>query len=157
MPTVHSQLSKEFTRGASFLDEANHLRTAETDKPTKTPSQPSSMLLVSPPPKSFASRSDSSSVSSDDDDDDSFRMKDLKEALTVTPSPNAKQLNTSLLSDDDDSVTLQETKEETFKIVKSDHKRAEEAGFHKPEPLLVENPNRFVLFPIQDNDVSEKK
>jgi ribonucleoside-diphosphate reductase subunit M2 len=26
-------------------------------------------------------------------------------------------------------------------------------GHHVPEPLLTENPNRFVLFPIQDNEV----
>mmetsp|Transcript_24063 Transcript_24063/g.56141 ORF Transcript_24063/g.56141 Transcript_24063/m.56141 type:complete len:122 (-) Transcript_24063:295-660(-) len=39
-------------------------------------------------------------------------------------------------------------------ILKSDHKRQEEQGFHDPEPLLTENPRRFVLFPIQDNEVS---
>ena len=27
-------------------------------------------------------------------------------------------------------------------------------GKLKPEPLLTENPGRFVLFPIQDNEVS---
>ena len=37
--------------------------------------------------------------------------------------------------------------------LKTDHKRAEEAGFPLEEPLLKENPRRFVLFPIQDNDV----
>jgi len=39
------------------------------------------------------------------------------------------------------------------RIGKSDHKIAEESGKHQPEPLLMENPNRFVLFPIQDNEV----
>mgnify|MGYP005853532919 CR=1 FL=1 len=42
------------------------------------------------------------------------------------------------------------------KIVKTEHKLFEESfGFE--EPLLKENPHRFVLFPIQDNDVSDKR
>lgn len=32
-------------------------------------------------------------------------------------------------------------------------RRKETDGSLKPEPLLVENPGRFVLFPIQDNEV----
>ena len=40
------------------------------------------------------------------------------------------------------------------KIVMSEHKRAEMEGRFKEEPLLKDNPARFVLFPIQDNDVS---
>ncbi|CAM9310308.1 unnamed protein product [Choristocarpus tenellus] len=32
-------------------------------------------------------------------------------------------------------------------------RRKEMSGALKPEPLLVENPGRFVLFPIQDNEV----
>ena len=39
-------------------------------------------------------------------------------------------------------------------VAKTAHKHAEENGEHRPEPLLKENPLRFVLFPIQDNDVS---
>jgi hypothetical protein len=38
-------------------------------------------------------------------------------------------------------------------VRKTEHKLAEEAGLHLTEPLLVENPHRFVLFPIQDNEV----
>jgi hypothetical protein len=37
----------------------------------------------------------------------------------------------------------------------SEHKLAELAGRHAEEPLLKENPHRYVLFPIQDADVSE--
>ena len=37
----------------------------------------------------------------------------------------------------------------------SDHKLAELAGRHAEEPLLKENPHRYVLFPIQDDDVSQ--
>ena len=39
-------------------------------------------------------------------------------------------------------------------IVVSEHKRAELNGLHDDEPLLKDNPNRFVLFPIQHPDVS---
>jgi len=35
----------------------------------------------------------------------------------------------------------------------SEHKRAEINGQHADEPLLMDNPNRFVLFPIQDNEI----
>mmetsp|Transcript_2105 Transcript_2105/g.3986 ORF Transcript_2105/g.3986 Transcript_2105/m.3986 type:complete len:410 (+) Transcript_2105:109-1338(+) len=35
----------------------------------------------------------------------------------------------------------------------SDHKLAELAGRHAEEPLLKENPHRYVLFPIQDADI----
>jgi len=36
----------------------------------------------------------------------------------------------------------------------SEHKLAEIRGDHAEEPLLKDNPNRFVLFPIEDNEVS---
>ena len=36
----------------------------------------------------------------------------------------------------------------------SEHKKAENAGRFLEEPLLKENPHRFVLFPIEDNEVS---
>ena len=39
------------------------------------------------------------------------------------------------------------------KIVKTTHKLREENGEFMTEPLLKENPHRFVLFPIQDNEV----
>jgi hypothetical protein len=38
-------------------------------------------------------------------------------------------------------------------VHKSDHKLAEERGEFADEPLLKESKHRFVLFPIQDNDV----
>lgn len=40
------------------------------------------------------------------------------------------------------------------KIVMSDHRRAESEGRHAEEPLLKENPGRFVLFPIKEPEVS---
>ena len=39
-------------------------------------------------------------------------------------------------------------------VTASEHKREELAGRHVEEPLLKENPHRYVLFPIQDADVS---
>uniref|UniRef100_A0A7R9WWY4 Uncharacterized protein n=1 Tax=Craspedostauros australis TaxID=1486917 RepID=A0A7R9WWY4_9STRA len=36
---------------------------------------------------------------------------------------------------------------------KSEHKIMEEQGLLKGEPLLTTNPHRFVIFPIQDNDL----
>ena len=38
-------------------------------------------------------------------------------------------------------------------VVISEHKQAELDGRHLEEPLLKENPTRFVLFPIQDADI----
>lgn len=38
-------------------------------------------------------------------------------------------------------------------LQKTDHKLREERGELAPEPLLMENPHRFVIFPIQDNEV----
>lgn len=37
----------------------------------------------------------------------------------------------------------------------SEMRRKEMDGSLKPEPLLIENPGRFVLFPIQDNEVRD--
>jgi hypothetical protein len=39
----------------------------------------------------------------------------------------------------------------------SEHKRQELAGEHLPEPLLQENPGRFVLFPIQNKPVRNQE
>ena len=36
----------------------------------------------------------------------------------------------------------------------SEHKKAEMEGRHDEEPLLKENPGRFVLFPIKEPEVS---
>ena len=63
-------------------------------------------------------------------------------------------------SDDDDScsdgspVAVSPSNAVLQVIKKTDHKLLEESGALVPEPLLVENPHRFVIFPIQDNDVS---
>jgi hypothetical protein len=71
--------------------------------------------------------------------------------LVASVSPDTSlddDQSSASLSDDDLSST------DGKEIIMSDHKKLELAGKHKPEPLLTENPNRFVLFPIQDDDVS---
>lgn len=59
----------------------------------------------------------------------------------------------SLSSTDSSSEEGSDDLSSEVKILKTEHKQAEESGRHLPEPLLVENPNRFVLFPIQDNEI----
>ena len=81
----------------------------------------------------------------------------------VTPTKE-RDTNSSVASDDDTCVSeaypiapspsSPESISETGLVAKTDHKLREERGELVPEPLLVENPHRFVLFPIQDNDVS---
>ena len=44
-------------------------------------------------------------------------------------------------------------KSSTEEVVISEHKRAELDGRHLEEPLLKENPGRFVLFPIQEHEI----
>jgi len=77
-------------------------------------------------------RDSNSSILSDDD-------TVISETYPVAPSPSTP-----------DSATHQRAV-----ITKTDHKLEEERGFLIPEPLLVENPHRFVIFPIQDNDLWE--
>jgi len=57
------------------------------------------------------------------------------------------------VSSDDQSV---EQQEETQKVVVTDHRRKELAGELLPEPLLQDNPGRFVLFPILNAEVSQR-
>jgi ribonucleoside-diphosphate reductase subunit M2 len=78
-------------------------------------------------------------------------------------SPSSVTLNGTLetcdLSDSNfdssSSVASNSSEEDSLdmKILISPHKRLELEGKHKPEPILQENPGRFVLFPIQHPDV----
>ena len=81
-------------------------------------------------------------------------------ALPHDVSPSASSVG----SDDDDMTSLtgvigtlqlsSGSSRSSVNIAPSEHKIAENEGRHAIEPLLKDNPNRFVLFPIQDNDVS---
>ncbi|CAM9763582.1 unnamed protein product [Ascophyllum nodosum] len=52
-------------------------------------------------------------------------------------------------------MALSTDKENGFegRVEVSEMRRKEAEGTLKPEPLLIENPGRFVLFPIQDNEM----
>jgi len=67
-----------------------------------------------------------------------------KDARPVSP----EQCDDSIAS----SVSTIISPEEPATLI-TDHKRAELDGLHVEEPLLVENPGRFVLFPIQDDEI----
>ena len=76
--------------------------------------------------------------------------KHRQNSAAVTPDNSNASLSSSCSEgslDEEDSIKRE------LKPVKTDHKLAELAGKHLPEPLLSENPGRFVLFPIQDNEV----
>ena len=78
----------------------------------------------------------------------------------VSPSTSSESVGSS---DEDDiasltgvigTLRLSSSSRLNNTIAPSEHKVAENEGRHAVEPLLKDNPNRFVLFPIQDNDVS---
>jgi len=77
-------------------------------------------------------------------------QKDAKcEILCVTPEsivPSSASVSSSSQGDDSSRELLRN-------IFMSAHKRAEIEGRHLEEPLLKENPGRFVLFPIQHKDI----
>merc|ERR1719162_340043 len=89
-----------------------------------------------------------------------------KEAPVFLTPTKERDSNSSFLLDDDTCVSESypvapspSTPESIVPVdavvTKTDHKLIEERGFLIPEPLLVENPHRFVIFPIQDNDLWE--
>jgi len=73
----------------------------------------------------------------------------------VTATPSIDTLSDD--SSDDESKSTgsftSSTNDITRKISVSEHKLAELEGRFVPEPLLQENSNRFVLFPIQDKEI----
>ena len=72
----------------------------------------------------------------------------LESFVTISPENSSISSNSS-----EGSLEDEESFKTDSKPVITDHKLAELAGNHLPEPLLMENPGRFVLFPIQDNEV----
>jgi hypothetical protein len=71
----------------------------------------------------------------------------------VTPTKSvASASDQSFESNESDQ---EEEAEDRGRLVnKTEHKLQEEQGLFADEPLLKANPHRFVIFPIQDNDVS---
>lgn len=73
------------------------------------------------------------------------------DTAVVSPEP----ADSPSVSSGSSADSLDDTNADNKQLVQiSKHKADELAGRHAVEPLLKENPGRFVLFPIQDNDVS---
>lgn len=74
----------------------------------------------------------------------------------ISPSKSEASAG-SIFSASDDEASHEEEQDDHVNpmllIKKTDHKLQEEQGMMADEPLLKVNPYRFVLFPIQDNDV----
>ncbi len=116
------------------LDERNHLDAPKT--PTKVYPKPTSYAPVSP----FTDENGCSNVVSPSS---SPMLPTLSSSSSSThhASPTRKG-----------GVRLFDGKKSNI-VVPSEHKLAELDGRFLEEPLLKENPNRFVLFPIEDNEV----
>lgn len=65
-------------------------------------------------------------------------------------SPAKSEADASIFSSSDDEASQDGTR---MLVKKTEHKLQEEQGLMDDEPLLKENPYRFVLFPIEDNEV----
>ena len=60
----------------------------------------------------------------------------------------------SLSSEEQEQAIVHVNETAVEKVSITDHRRKELAGELLPEPLLQDNPGRFVLFPIQNAEVS---
>lgn len=69
---------------------------------------------------------------------------------SLTEESGIENVIDSASSEEESEIELHE---DFCALVKTDHKIAEEKGFLRAEPLLIENPQRFVLFPIQDDEI----
>ena len=73
----------------------------------------------------------------------------------VSPTKSLRDADSYFESDEESSQGTNDSPDgPTMLLSKTEHKIMEEQGLLKEEPLLKENPHRFVIFPIQDNDVS---
>jgi hypothetical protein len=85
--------------------------------------------------------------------------KDVIPAV-VTPNNSGSVSSTDNCFDDNSSTENSSTGAESSEdsrmlVAQTEHKTMELKGIFDDEPLLMPNPHRFVIFPIQDNDVSE--
>ncbi|KAE8952813.1 hypothetical protein PF011_g32594, partial [Phytophthora fragariae] len=70
-----------------------------------------------------------------------------------SPEQPEQELSPQFVEGFAQGMDLKSEKEEQPKLEMSEYKLKEVSGELQPEPFLVENPNRFVLFPIQEHDV----
>lgn len=81
-------------------------------------------------------------------------VKILGNVKSLVVSPESPESYDFSVSSDASSVSSDEITPFHREVASiSDHKLDELAGRHAVEPLLKENPNRFVLFPIEDNEI----
>lgn len=129
----------------SFLDEANHITSAmstlTTDDKPKTTAGPAMSPVRKGMPVGHVPIVSPSGSASDDSFDGSSDEENHAPVVQRTRDVN------------DADVYDSATKDAVNSIVITEHKRAELEGRHTEEPLLKENPNRFVLFPIQDTEI----
>ena len=133
--TVDS-LAQEFDDIVISLDENN--RNFEAPKsPVKQYKLPSSYAPVSP----FSEE--------DDDANDSPSRSPAAAGPSIPMNLSAENLQSKFDNGDNNKNNNSRSTE----VVISEHKQAELDGRHLEEPLLKENPGRFVLFPIQEPEV----
>jgi len=73
---------------------------------------------------------------------------------TVTPEKKTTAVNEdAALAPNEDPKEVTSDDIAFDEIIMSEHKRAELLGLYQREPLLEENPGRFVLFPIKHDDI----
>eukprot|EP00571_Detonula_confervacea_P013073 CAMPEP_0172310740 /NCGR_PEP_ID=MMETSP1058-20130122/12663_1 /TAXON_ID=83371 /ORGANISM="Detonula confervacea, Strain CCMP 353" /LENGTH=408 /DNA_ID=CAMNT_0013023675 /DNA_START=30 /DNA_END=1256 /DNA_ORIENTATION=- len=93
----------------------------------------------------------------DDSNRDMTHSKTPPKSLTKSSSPITPESGSSsdFSVSSDSSVSSDELASSLFQREEpvSQHKQDELAGRHAVEPLLRENPSRFVLFPIEDNEI----
>ena len=70
----------------------------------------------------------------------------------VSPSKSTRDADSSF--DSEESSQADNNSSSVMLCQKTEHKLKEEQGLMDNEPLLKPNDHRFVIFPIQDNDVS---
>jgi ribonucleotide reductase beta subunit family protein with ferritin-like domain len=88
-------------------------------------------------------------------------MSTTPQTKTPSPCPSSTSSRTDNSDDWDEfcntttqpSTVRKAAKPPPLSTKVSCHKKAEARGHLLPEPLLQENPHRFVLFPIKDNDI----
>jgi len=87
----------------------------------------------------------------------SNRFEEVHTPETLNTSSSSSISATSSSSDSqssfDEFAEMTTALDDVKAIAPSAHRQLEMAGKLAPEPLLVENPRRFVLFPIQNNEV----
>mmetsp|Transcript_10151 Transcript_10151/g.14931 ORF Transcript_10151/g.14931 Transcript_10151/m.14931 type:complete len:267 (+) Transcript_10151:141-941(+) len=133
--------SSEFSEATPFLDEANHIASALSKSTLEEKDDKKQMAMKKPVLTTPSCTAMFHEISGDAE----FTSTD--ESSTSGSSASGDE------SQDSPETCVDLLKKRTKNVAMTDHRRAELEGRHKPEPLLVENPGRFVLFPIQDKEI----